>query len=191
MKLSTKIISLSFLFFFNFIYSSLKLDQLYAPAKKHYHSNINNTKCPFCNIDIKDNKTNNPKNWVLKKFNNFIAILNLYPVNPGHLLIIPKKHCSSITDLTKKERQELMEIINFSVKVLEKKFKPIGFNIGLNMKDRSAGASIPKHLHAHIIPRYKGDIGFMEIIYNTKVTSINLKEAYNILKPDFDLCDIA
>lgn len=97
----------------------------------------------------------------------FVVSLNLYPYNPGHLIIFPKRHVLDIRELSREERVELDATVDRSLAALDRAFKPSGYNIGYNM-GLSAGASID-HLHLHIIPRYPREIGIAELIGGTRV----------------------
>ena len=101
--------------------------------------------CPFCkDIDI-----------VLENDLAF-AIYDKYPVNLGHILIIPKRHFSNYFDATKEEKEALLELLEESKGLLDREFSPDGYNIGINICE-AAGQTV-WHLHVHLIPRYKGDI---------------------------------
>ncbi len=103
--------------------------------------------CPFC--DIKEEQ-------IILKNNLCYAIYDKFPVNPGHILIIPFRHFSSFFDATKEEKIAIFDLLDYCKKLLDDKFKPDGYNIGVNV-GHYAGQTI-FHLHVHLIPRYKGDI---------------------------------
>jgi ATP adenylyltransferase len=113
----------------------------------------------------------------------FIVSLNLYPYNPGHLLIFPKRHIIDLRQLDSTERDELNSLIDLALNALEKSFTPAGFNIGFNM-GLAAGASIA-HLHLHIIPRYPREIGIAELIGGKRVLVQNPLETFELLKKSF------
>ena len=103
--------------------------------------------CPFCNID---------ENLIIKKNELCYAIYDKFPVNQGHILIIPFRHFSSFFDSTKEEKIAIFDLLDECKKILDEKYKPDGYNIGINI-GHYAGQTI-FHLHVHLIPRYKGDI---------------------------------
>ena len=103
--------------------------------------------CPFCNPSEKD---------ILLKNELCYARFDKYPVNKGHLLIIPFRHFDNYFDASKEEKFAIIELIDKAKEFLDKEFKPDGYNIGLNV-GKTAGQTI-MHVHIHIIPRYKGDI---------------------------------
>ena len=133
-------------------------------------------KCPFCEIA----KGKKRKKFVLHETEKSIVMMNLYPYNTGHLLIFPKRHVESLNDLKKDEIEDISLLIVKSVRLLEKALKPEGFNIGMNIGEISS-ASV-KHLHVHIVPRYKHDLGFMELFSSTKVLPEPVESTYKRLK---------
>ncbi len=116
--------------------------------------------------------------------NNLMTIaLNLYPYNPGHLMIFPNRHIEDFTELSSEEVREMYRLTVLSMKVLQRLYHPQGFNIGYNLGE-SAGASI-SHLHQHIVPRYRNELGFVDIIAGAKIfvedpqqVLLKLKEAF-------------
>jgi len=125
------------------------------------------------------------KNLVLKKFNRVLIIMNRFPYNTGHLMIAPIAHKGDIETLTEEEKEELMEALVESVKVLKKTMKPEGFNVGINL-GRIAGAGLDQHLHIHIVPRWGGDTNYMPVLSETKVIPQHIKATYRLLKQAFE-----
>lgn len=116
--------------------------------------------------------------------NNFI-IMNTFPYNPGHLMVVPFRHLARIEDLAEEESNECFRLVRKSVAVLEKATHPNGFNVGMNL-GKAAGAGIADHMHVHIVPRWSGDANFMPIIAETKVVSESMEAVYKRLKPHFE-----
>jgi ATP adenylyltransferase len=113
----------------------------------------------------------------------FIVSLNLYPYNPGHLLLFPRRHILDIRMLTGPERVELDALTDLCLAVLDETMKPSAYNIGYNM-GLSAGASI-EHLHLHIIPRYPREIGIAELIAGSRVLVQNPRDTRELLSAAF------
>lgn len=165
---------------------------LYAPWREDYTTKSargtdgtdgNSTEtCVFCK-QLKENKDTD--HFILKRFKYSYVVLNRYPYNGGHLLVLPLEHTAKLSDLSSKARIELMELISESSILLEQEFKAQGINIGLN-QGKAAGAGLPSHLHFHILPRWLGDTNFMPTIAETKIISVSLENAFNKLKPLFD-----
>ena len=95
-------------------------------------------------------------------------VMNKFPYNPGHLLVIPYREVPTLTELSAEERVQLMDNMIFAQEILQNAIQPHGFNIGFNI-GAAAGAGIPKHLHAHIVPRWEGDTNFMPVLGETRV----------------------
>ncbi len=108
----------------------------------------NKSKCPFCNLN-QDRK-------IIADSDLAFAIFDKYPVSPGHVLIIPKKHCNNFFDLNHAEQSTCLILLNQVKKILDADYKPNGFNVGINIGE-FAGQTI-SHVHIHLIPRYQGDI---------------------------------
>lgn len=121
------------------------------------------------------------KNYVLHRGKHCFIIMNLYPYNSGHLMIVPYKEAKNLTELDEAERLELMEFTDLGCRALEDALKPHGFNIGANL-GRVAGAGIENHLHFHIVPRWNGDTNFMPVLSEIKVISEAMDETYEKLK---------
>ncbi len=122
------------------------------------------------------------RNYIVKRTRTCFAVLNLYPYNNGHVLILPKRHVASIEKLTNTEKLEWLELAEEVRNGLQKAIKPHGFNLGINL-GRTAGAGIPGHLHLHIVPRWKGDVNFMPVMTGTKIISESLDSLYRCLVP--------
>lgn len=171
------------------------MDILYAPWRTRYTNDRESatrkekaleSECVFCtqNADANDSD-----HFILKRTKRCVVMLNLFPYNPGHLLVIPCAHEASLDALDNQTRTELMELISHSCTILQKAMKAQGVNVGLNL-GLAAGAGIPAHLHWHVLPRWQGDTNFMPLVANTKVLSLNMQQIYADLKPHFDQLSI-
>lgn len=114
----------------------------------------------------------------------FLVTLNLYPYNPGHLLVFPKRHVLDLRELDRDESLEQDRIVRLCLDVLDRYGKPSAYNIGYNM-GLNAGASID-HLHLHIIPRYPREIGIAELIGGARVLVQDPKDTQQALRALFD-----
>lgn len=121
---------------------------------------------------------------VVHETDSFLVSLNLYPYNPGHILIFPKRHTTDIRELSRKERGELDALVDLSLAVLDKTQQPAGYNIGFNM-GLAAGASI-EHLHLHIIPRYPREIGITELLAGKRLLVQDPRATQAVLKKAFE-----
>jgi len=113
-----------------------------------------------------------------------LIVLNKYPYNTGHLLVLPRRHIANLWDLTKDENAEIAGWIQTALKKLKEVYNCDGFNVGLN-HGSVAGAGIPQHLHWHIVPRWSGDTNFFPLIAETKALPETLEQTYNKLKESF------
>src|SRR5258706_15945400 len=120
-------------------------------------------------------------NYVIARDRNCYAVLNSYPYNGGHLLIVPYKQVSDFRGLTDGEMLDLMKLTVRCQEALTKTMKPDGFNIGINI-GKVAGAGILEHLHIHIVPRWNGDTNFMPVLASTTVVPQALRELAAVLR---------
>jgi ATP adenylyltransferase len=162
---------------------------LYAPWRSEYTSDTHEGKnedttqdgCVFCS-QFASNK--DLEHGIIKRFNHTIVIINKYPYNAGHVLLLPIKHVGSLDQITPQVRAELMELINISVTTVKEALNAEGVNVGINI-GKAAGAGIPSHLHVHILPRWNGDTNYMPTIGQTKVISFDLNTIYTTLADAF------
>jgi ATP adenylyltransferase len=161
------------------------MELLWAPWRMAYIKGLDKEKknpgCVFCN---KSTAGNDRENLVVHCGSLCFVILNLFPYNNGHLMVIPLRHVADMCALTKEESAELWDCTCLSKHVLREAFHPEGFNIGIN-QGRSAGAGIDSHMHIHIVPRWNGDTNFMPVVGETKVLSQSLTETWKTLVPYF------
>jgi ATP adenylyltransferase len=154
------------------------MKKLWAPWRKKYITDKPGKACFICRIkNAKDEK----KHFIVKKTRHSFAVLNLFPYNNGHLLIVPKRHVKDLSSLKNDELLDLIQLTNSMTKKIEKSMNPHGLNIGINM-GRASGAGVPGHIHIHIVPRWSGDTNFMPVITDTKVVSESLESVYERLK---------
>jgi ATP adenylyltransferase len=127
------------------------------------------------------NRNQDKENYILHRGKTCFMIMNLYPYNSGHLMIVPYTEAKEISELDDAARLELMELIDIGCKTLTDAVKPHGFNIGANL-GRVAGAGVEDHIHFHIVPRWNGDTNFMPVLNEVKVISEAMDETYEKLK---------
>ena len=156
------------------------MDKIWAPWRvKYILKEVHENKgCLFCRI-AKEKK--DAKNYVVVRSKYSYSVLNIYPYNNGHTLIVPDRHVDCLSKLKKEERNDLLDLLDEIQELIQKILKPQGFNIGINI-GRSAGAGYPRHLHIHIVPRWRGDANFMPVVAQTKVISQSLRALYKELK---------
>jgi len=155
-----------------------KVDRLWAPWRIEYILSEKEEGCLFCRVI---NEDRDDENLILYRGKKAYVILNKYPYNNGHLMIVPYRHVPNIEDLDDDELLEICRLTTLSIRLLKHVMKPEGFNIGANI-GKAAGAGIEEHFHLHIVPRWVGDTNFMPIISDTKVVVEAIKETYKKLK---------
>jgi ATP adenylyltransferase len=159
------------------------MDILYAPWRTPYTKKAteNSDQCVFCQ-QPKDN--NDDQYLILSRYQFHYIIMNKYPYNAGHLLIVPFEHVDTLSLLSKEALHELIELTEISITILDKVLKNHGTNVGINL-GKASGAGIPEHIHTHIVPRWTGDTNFMPVIADTKQISIDMITMFAELKPRF------
>jgi ATP adenylyltransferase len=113
-----------------------------------------------------------------------LVCLNRYPFAASHLLVAPRRHTSSLDDLTAEEYDATFRLLRDATARLKKAARPEGFNVGLNL-GKMAGAGIEEHLHAHVVPRWAGDSNFMPVIADVRIMPEHLDESWQRLEPFF------
>jgi ATP adenylyltransferase len=113
------------------------------------------------------------------------VILNLYPYNNGHVMVVPRRHVRDLASTTLEERAEMMSLARLSEMALFEAYAPHGINAGINL-GRPAGAGVLNHLHMHLVPRWNGDTSFMSVIGNTRVLPEDLSHTADRLRPIFE-----
>ena len=157
------------------------MEQLWAPWRMAYIQQEAAAGCILCDKPAEDD---DEQNYILYRGEHNFIIMNRYPYNGGHLMIVPYRHLASLEELADKERDEHFGLVSRSTTVLRQVFQPGGFNVGINI-GRIAGAGIDGHMHSHVVPRWSGDTNFMPVIGDTKVVNEALAETYARLKEWF------
>ena len=155
---------------------------LYSPWRIKYILDDQPDGCIFC---LKPKADNDREHLILQRGKHCFVIMNLYPYNNGHLMVVPYRHVSTLQELKSAELSELMELAKLCETVMQKVYQPHGFNLGMNI-GKAGGAGIESHLHLHIVPRWNGDSNFMTVTGNTRVVPESFQRAYSNLKEQFD-----
>lgn len=160
----------------------MPIKQLWAPWRMDFITDSKKAEgCVFCTlVKEKDDR----KNLILYRSEKVFVILNKYPYNNGHLMIVPYTHTAELSSLSEKESSDLMEFGRIAVELLKKRYKPEGFNLGMNL-GASAGAGIRDHLHLHVVPRWNGDTNFMPVVADTKSMPQHLDASFEALSTLF------
>lgn len=143
-------------------------------------SDSSSGECPFCNAPALPDADG----LVVFRGESVYVVLNLYPYNPGHVLVCPYRHVADYTELTTQERAEFGEVTKAAMDVLRAASAPGGFNIGMN-QGSVAGAGITAHLHQHVVPRWGGDMNFLPVIGQTKALPQLLSQTRELLATEW------
>ena len=162
-----------------------RLQRLWTPHRMSYiaeaPSSKNSSSEPFTDIP----KMSDEDGLIVARGESVYGVLNLYPYNPGHMMVVPYRRVANLEDLTPAESAELMEFTQHAIRVIKKVSNPHGFNVGLNLGG-VAGGSLAEHLHQHIVPRWGGDANFITVIGGAKVMPQLLRETRALLASAWD-----
>ncbi len=160
------------------------MERLFSPWRSEYIGSLSKSKeredkgCLFCSAA---KSKNDSRSLILLRRKFCFVMMNLYPYNSGHVLIIPYTHTGQFSRLSKKEHADVMAASALVMEAIEKTMQPQGFNFGANL-GRVAGAGIDQHIHFHVVPRWTGDTNFMPTLADTKLVSESMQETYKKLR---------
>jgi len=156
------------------------MDRLYAPWRREYHikNAKTNEKCVFCSIA--KSPEFDEENQVFYRDEICFFVMNKFPYNPGHFMIIPVRHIGEYEKLTEKEVTHIAKIAQKGCKIL-KDFGANGINMGWNL-GFDGGAGIPGHIHLHMVPRFKRDTNMMTTVFDTRVYSADFDKVFEEIK---------
>lgn len=159
-----------------------ELTPLYRPARlKYVRRMLPDKGCVFCQAASSGVRL---ASLCVYQSEHSMVVLNKYPYNSGHILVLPKMHIGKISELSNNVYLDLMLTLKLATSVLETCYRPSGLNLGLN-QGAAAGAGIPDHLHFHVIPRWSGDLNFFPLTAKSKVVIEELQTTYKKLKSGF------
>jgi ATP adenylyltransferase len=152
---------------------------LWAPWRLSYIKRAGRAgeRCIFCDLP---RQGRDRENRILHQGQRAFAILNTFPYNSGHLMVVPRRHVADPADLEDAEALELLHLATAAMAAIRETYHPEGFNIGMNI-GRAAGAGILDHLHVHVVPRWVGDTNFMPVLGQVKVLPEDLGDTYDRL----------
>nr|WP_206024167.1 HIT domain-containing protein [Rhodococcus sp. 14C212] len=156
------------------------MQRLWSPHRMSYIAEAPRSKEapyePFTDIP----KMRDEEGLVVARGEHVYAVLNLYPYNPGHLMVVPYRRVANLEDLTSEESTELMAFAQRAIRVIKSVSRPHGFNVGLNL-GAAAGGSLAEHLHLHVVPRWGGDANFITVLGGAKVMPQLLRDTRALL----------
>ncbi len=154
------------------------MDHIKSPGRMEYLRSKKPEGCIFCKESIRE------EGLVLFEGKSCYVIMNKYPYNSGHLMIVPFRHISEIEDMSMEEKIEMIELTDMSVRIMKEVMSPEGFNIGMNV-GRAGGAGVLGHLHFHIVPRWQGDTNFATVLGDVRVLPEDVEKTRDNLLPFF------
>ena len=154
------------------------MDRLWAPWRIDYIMSGKPEGCIFCD---KPEAGDDAANFILFRTKHSFAMLNAYPYNNGHLMVVPFRHLAGFSELTEEERCDLMGAVARAEALLVRAMSPDGMNVGANL-GHCAGAGVPGHVHVHLVPRWEGDTNFMSSVGDVRVLPESLAGTYEKLR---------
>jgi len=158
------------------------MERLWAPWRMQYVGVEQRPGCLFCRVI--ENPDDPDAELVVWRPEGAIVLLNKFPYNPGHAMVAPIQHVSTLEDLDDDQSLALMRAVRRTLTVLRGAMNPHGFNVGANIGN-AAGAGIPDHIHLHVVPRWNGDTNFMAVIDDVKIINEALAQTAEKLKRAF------
>jgi ATP adenylyltransferase len=156
------------------------MEHLWSPWRMHYLQNNAEVSggCIFC---AKPGEGRDAENLIVRRGEHAYVILNLYPYNNGHMMVVPYAHVPSPEQLETATLTEMMTLLNHGLSALRRMYNPQAFNVGMNIGG-AAGAGIAEHIHLHAVPRWAGDTNFMTVTAGTRVIPEDLRETWQRMK---------
>ena len=157
---------------------------LWAPWRMEFIDAPKPDGCIFCQFPAESGEAADRKNLIAHRSARSFTILNRYPYNSGHIMVVPRAHAARLEDLPAEDWSDLQQELLRAVAVLRGLYRPEGFNVGMNL-GWVAGAGITDHLHWHVVPRWGGDTSFMAVLADTKVIVEHLEVAWERIRKGF------
>jgi ATP adenylyltransferase len=154
---------------------------IWAPWRAEFVLSKKEKGCILCN---RFKMPDTVENLIVYRGTDCFVILNKFPYNSGHTMIVPNRHIANLEEMTETEAGEFFALTRRAIVAIKSTLDPHSLNIGMNLGEVS-GAGIPEHLHMHVVPRWNGDTNFMPVIGKTNVVSVPLEPIYELLKKEF------
>jgi ATP adenylyltransferase len=158
------------------------MKKLWAPWRLSFILGPKSKGCIFCQLP---KAKKDRENLILYRGRYHYVILNKFPYNNGHLMVVPYRHIKDLHRLSREENAEMMELCGVTARVLGETMGPQGYNLGMNL-GVAGGAGIRDHLHMHVVPRWNGDTNYMPLLSDTKVLVEMISDTYDRLAPAID-----
>jgi len=162
------------------------MERLWSPWRLAYVTGTGGSQtCIFCDAPGRPQEP-----LIVARGAHAFVILNLYPYNSGHLMVVPYRHVATLAGLKSEELNEVAQLTRRTEMVLTEVYQPQGINVGINL-GRPAGAGIADHVHVHLVPRWTGDTNFMSVVGNVRVLPEEVHQSAERLRPVFDRLSLA
>lgn len=160
------------------------MQNLWAPWRMELIKSDAPPGCIFCLFPAETGEEADRRNLIVGRTAHSFVILNRYPYNNGHLMVVPRRHTGEFASLEGDELADLTHLLQLSTEILKEAYRPEGMNVGMNL-GKPAGAGIADHLHWHVVPRWQGDTNFMPVLGATKVMIEHLETSFQTLRARF------
>ncbi len=157
---------------------------LWAPWRMEFIEAAKPAGCIFCNFPAEEGEEADRRNLVVHRSGRSFTILNRFPYNNGHVMVVPRAHVARLEDLPPEAWDDLQAELRRAVAVIRAAYRPEGLNVGMNL-GKVAGAGIEDHLHWHVVPRWGGDTNFMPVLSDTKVMIEHLDASWRRIRDGF------
>ncbi|MCX7706647.1 MAG: HIT domain-containing protein [Anaerolineae bacterium] len=158
------------------------MKHLFTPWRMEYILKAKQPGCVFCAmLEEKDDAAS----LIVRRGERSFLVLNKYPYNNGHFMVVPYRHVDTLEELEPEELAEMMSLTTLGMRALRHTLRPEGFNFGANVGE-VAGAGVKDHVHMHVVPRWSGDTNYMSVLSETRVIPQSLADTYKQLKEALD-----
>jgi len=157
------------------------VERLWAAWRMAYVGQRQPRGCLFCRIA---RARTDRQGWVVARGPGGFVVLNAFPYNTGHVMVVPRRHAADLSGLTAGERAGLMELLERTQRAVRRAYRPQGLNVGINL-GACAGAGVAGHVHVHVLPRWVGDTNFLPALADTKVMPESLAAGWRRLRAAF------
>lgn len=160
----------------------MSLTHLWAPWRMEFIKGKATAGCVFCDLP---KQKNDRENLILMRAKDSYIIMNKFPYNNGHLLIVPNAHIAEFPEVPDAVLTEMNHLTKLGIRALERCYKPQGFNVGINLGE-AAGAGVKGHVHTHIVPRWSGDTNFMPVVAETKSLPQHIMASFDQIQEELE-----
>jgi ATP adenylyltransferase len=159
------------------------MKQIFTPWRMEYILSAKQDGCLFCDMIAMED---DPDSLIVRRGEHAFMVLNKYPYNNGHFMVVPYRHVEDLEALAPEEMADIMGSVTLGMRALRHCIRPEGFNVGVNI-GKAAGAGVKNHVHVHVVPRWSGDANFMSVIADIKLIPQALRDTYDQLRAGLEV----